>query len=106
MADERILFSGDNILGGTTCVFDNYELYMKSLGRLRELSRRDGKVGICPGHGEFIEDGLERIEFYIQHRQQREDQILAHLSKSNFQKTISQKSENNLKLILSPNIFE
>ena len=97
MADERILFSGDNILGGTTCVFDNYELYMKSLGRLRELSRRDGKVGICPGHGEFIEDGLERIEFYIQHRQQREDQILAHLSKSNFQKTISQKLRNNFK---------
>ena len=80
------VFSGDNILGGTTAVFDNYYAYMKSLERLRDLTPEG--IPIYPGHGDCIENGLERIQFYIEHRLEREQQILNQLG--NLQ-SISQK---------------
>jgi len=80
---EGALFSGDNVLGGTTAVFDNYHAYMDSLTRLRQLTPE----GMCiyPGHGEMIEDGRERIEFYIEHRLERERQIIGCLDNGKHQ---------------------
>ena len=80
MENENILFSGDNILDETTCVFDNYIEYMKSLERLKKLVE-NRSVQIFPGHGKEIGDGAQRIDFYINHRKQRENQILEHLCK-------------------------
>ena len=40
---DNVLFSGDNILGGSTAVFDNYFEYMKSLIRIGSRSR----LAIC-----------------------------------------------------------
>jgi ribonuclease/clavin/mitogillin len=68
-------FSGDNILGDSTTVIDNYNAYMKSL----EKMKRFGKCKIFPGHGDEIENGLERVEFYINHRRMRETQIVEQL---------------------------
>ena len=73
LEDEGVLFSGDTILGqGTATMRDLFD-YMHSLERLRELPNL--KV-MCPGHGPLIWDPRERIQEYIDHRNQRERQIL------------------------------
>jgi len=79
---DNVLFSGDNILGGSTAVFDNYFEYMKSLIRIRDFLSTKQNAKIYPGHGEMIENGLEMVNYYIEHRLQRENQILSNLSKS------------------------
>lgn len=45
---------------------------MKSLDKILKLK----PSVIYPGHGNIIEDPLEKIEYYIKHRNQREEQIL------------------------------
>lgn len=71
--DEGVLFSGDTMLGsGSTTMRDLYD-YMNSLEGLLELPNLKA---ICPGHGPVILDPRERIEEYIRHRNQREQQIL------------------------------
>jgi len=77
---DNVLFSGDNILGGSTAVFDNYFEYMKSLIRIRDFLSTKQNAKIYPGHGEMIENGLEMVNYYIEHRIQRENQILSNLS--------------------------
>ena len=80
---QIFFFSGDNILGDSTTVIDNYNAYMKSLQKMK----RFGKCQIFPGHGDEIENGLERVEFYIKHRRMRESQIVEQLETG--QKSIS-----------------
>ena len=35
---------------------------------------------LCPGHGQIINNGTARVEWYIRHRTEREDQVLAALA--------------------------
>ena len=35
---------------------------------------------ICPGHGQIIKNGTARVDGYIRHRTEREDQVLAALA--------------------------
>ena len=66
------MFTGDNVLGHGTAVFEDLATYLDSLARMREQF-----VGRAyPGHGEIIEDGRQRISDYIEHRKQREEEIL------------------------------
>lgn len=76
LAEERALFTGDVILGGSTTVIpaDDGDLldYLASLRRLLSLD-----VGrIYPAHGPVIEDGPGKIREYLEHRMLRERQIL------------------------------
>jgi glyoxylase-like metal-dependent hydrolase (beta-lactamase superfamily II) len=79
LPEERALFTGDLILGGSTSVIpeDDGDLadYMDSLRRVHGLSVER----IYPAHGPVIEDAQGRIEEYIEHRWMRERQILAAL---------------------------
>ena len=77
LEDEGVLFSGDTILGGTTTSVNDLADYMHSLARLRALPNL--KV-ICPGHGPLIYEPARVIGEYIEHRNQREAQILAVLA--------------------------
>ncbi|GLE01619.1 hypothetical protein PINS_up010453 [Pythium insidiosum] len=70
---EIALFSGDCILGEGSCVFDSLRDLMTSLRRLREIAP---KV-IYPAHGPVVHKAMDKINEYITHRQQREDEIVA-----------------------------
>ena len=75
--EERMLFTGDTILGGMYSVVSpstggDMAQYFSTLERLRKLRLRS----IAPGHGELIEEPRARIDEYLQHRRAREQQIL------------------------------
>jgi hydroxyacylglutathione hydrolase len=76
LVEERALFTGDVVLGGSTTVIpaDDGDLldYLASLRRLLSLDVRR----IYPAHGPVIEDGPGRIREYIEHRLLRERQIV------------------------------
>jgi glyoxylase-like metal-dependent hydrolase (beta-lactamase superfamily II) len=76
LAADRALFSGDTILGSSSSTVRNLKEYMASL----ELLARQQPSIICPGHGPVVHDGTSRIQWYIQHRQEREAQVLAALA--------------------------
>ena len=72
---DGILFSGDNILGNSSSSVRNLKQYLASL----ELMARQRPAIICPGHGQVIYNGAARIQWYINHRQEREAQVLSAL---------------------------
>ena len=66
------MFTGDNVLGHGTAVFEDLATYLSSLHSMK--SQFAGRA--YPGHGPVIEDGRARIEEYMKHRAQREDEVL------------------------------
>jgi glyoxylase-like metal-dependent hydrolase (beta-lactamase superfamily II) len=79
LEEERALFTGDVILGvGTTVIpRDGGDLgqYLDTLRRLQALA----PARIYPGHGPVIDDPRAKIAYYLEHRLERERQILAAL---------------------------
>jgi glyoxylase-like metal-dependent hydrolase (beta-lactamase superfamily II) len=76
--EERVLFTGDHVLNGTTTVVNPQRggdmiQYLESLERLRKLRRVSR---ICPGHGDVMEDPTAVLDEYVAHRKMRERQIL------------------------------
>eukprot|EP00096_Caligus_rogercresseyi_P008882 TRINITY_DN2894_c0_g1_i2.p1 TRINITY_DN2894_c0_g1~~TRINITY_DN2894_c0_g1_i2.p1 ORF type:complete len:285 (+),score=43.44 TRINITY_DN2894_c0_g1_i2:47-901(+) len=71
--EEGIVFSGDCVLGEGTAVFEDLKDYLKSLSDIIQLSPK----AIYPGHGPIIEDPVSKLNYYIAHRNMREEQILA-----------------------------
>lgn len=79
LEEERALFTGDLILGGSTTVIppDDGDLgdYLASLRRVLDLDVET----IYPGHGPTLRPARPVIEGYIAHRLAREAQIVAAL---------------------------
>ncbi|KAJ1756237.1 hypothetical protein LPJ58_003843, partial [Coemansia sp. RSA 1591] len=83
--DERLLVTGDLVLGrGTTIVYD-LQQYMNSLDRVLGIR----PTMLLPGHGPIISgskddtpNAVRVIEGYIAHRNMREQQIIAVLARS------------------------
>lgn len=73
---DRDLFTGDTILGaGTTAIFPpdgHMGEYIRSLRLLRSRNPRR----IYPGHGPTRDDAVALIDEYINHRLEREQQVL------------------------------
>jgi glyoxylase-like metal-dependent hydrolase (beta-lactamase superfamily II) len=69
----RVLFSGDHIVGGSSVAVEDLTRYLASLRRLRRL----GLERIYPGHGTEIDSPDEVIDWYLAHRLQREQEIVA-----------------------------
>jgi glyoxylase-like metal-dependent hydrolase (beta-lactamase superfamily II) len=72
---ERLLFSGDHIMSGSTVVIappdGDMRAYLDALVRLKQVEL----LGVAPGHGPFIEDGHAKIDEYLAHRRIREAAI-------------------------------
>lgn len=70
------LFTGDAVLGRGTSFIDPPEgdlaRYLRSLDRMRELGPRV----LYPGHGPVIFDAAAKLREYLDHRQEREQQVL------------------------------
>ena len=79
LEQERLLFSGDHVMDGSTVVIappdGDMAVYLASLERVRALRPR--LRSIAPGHGRLIEDPIARIDGYLAHRAEREAQVLA-----------------------------
>jgi glyoxylase-like metal-dependent hydrolase (beta-lactamase superfamily II) len=76
LEEERMLFSGDHIMQGSTVVIrppdGNMAQYLDSLAKVRAMRLRS----IAPAHGRLIEDPAAYVDEYIAHRLQREQQVL------------------------------
>ena len=70
-----MLLSGDHIMEGSTVVIrppdGDMGAYLESLRRVRALRLRS----IAPGHGRLIENPNEVIDWYIDHRLEREAKV-------------------------------
>jgi glyoxylase-like metal-dependent hydrolase (beta-lactamase superfamily II) len=76
LEEERLLFSGDHIMQGSTVVIappdGDMAAYLESLAKIRALRLR----AIAPGHGYLIDDPNTVIDDYVVHRLEREQQVL------------------------------
>lgn len=79
--EEQTLFSGDHVMGWSTSVISppsgNMREYMKSLNLLLE---RENRL-FLPGHGPEIPRPRAFVKTFIQHRNERRQQILDQLKK-------------------------
>lgn len=67
------LFTGDHIMGGSTVIIEDATAYFESLYRVAAL----GVDRLLPGHGDVIEDAAAAVAAYIEHRLERERQVVA-----------------------------
>ncbi|KAI2602681.1 Metallo-hydrolase/oxidoreductase [Hypoxylon sp. NC1633] len=72
LQEEDTLFTGDNVLGQGTAVFEDLGTYLKSLAKMEKLV--SGRA--YPGHGPVLPRASATIAEYISHRHQREQQVL------------------------------
>ena len=82
LREERALFTGDTVLGlGTVAIapppHGDMGLYIQSLERLKGY---DAAL-LCPGHGPPVQDVGRKLQELIDHRHERERQILAALGR-------------------------
>ncbi|CAN0424610.1 unnamed protein product [Ascophyllum nodosum] len=76
--EERALITGDMILGCGTAIFENYTTYMASLKRVQDMSPKygGGFTRLYCGHGPVVDSVDEKIKFYIDHREKRDQEII------------------------------
>jgi glyoxylase-like metal-dependent hydrolase (beta-lactamase superfamily II) len=80
LAAERAMFTGDHVLGRGSTVVEwpggDMGAYLDSL----EAVRRSGPERLYPGHGPVVTDAAGKLRGYVDHRLQRESQVLAALA--------------------------
>ncbi len=76
---ERSLLSGDTILGRGTTVIAHPDgvlgPYLDSLAHIRELVEEGLVERILPGHGPVIGSPADVVDFYLEHRADRLEQV-------------------------------
>lgn len=69
---DRVLFTGDHIMGGSSVMVEDMSAYLRSLARVRQLQ----VDRLYPGHGEVMDEPNLVVDWYVAHRLQREQEIL------------------------------
>ena len=69
---DGTLLTGDHIMSGSTVVIEDAADYLESLYKVSDL----GVARLEPGHGDSVDDAGRLIDDYIEHRIERERQIL------------------------------
>ncbi|SPO22003.1 related to Lactamase, beta 2 [Ustilago trichophora] len=87
--EEKTLLTGDHVLGQGTTVFEDLTAYMSSL---RKCSRALEELGPCaeaanenllyPAHGPVVQEGRKMLKQYLDHRLEREAQVVELLKSS------------------------
>jgi glyoxylase-like metal-dependent hydrolase (beta-lactamase superfamily II) len=81
LVEDGSLLSGDTILGRGTTVIAHPDgvlgPYLDSLAHIRELIEEGLVTRILPGHGPVIEEPAAVVDFYLEHRAERLDQVRA-----------------------------
>ncbi|KAK7688968.1 hypothetical protein QCA50_007659 [Cerrena zonata] len=80
---DQALFTADTILGQGTAVFEDLGVYMSSLRKLLDFNRESPYTVLYPGHGPEVTEGSGRIATYLQHRVDRENQVIQVLTSKN-----------------------
>lgn len=81
LEEEGTMFTGDNLLGHGTAVFEDLGQYMQSLATMRSAEHFTGRA--YPGHGDVVEDGRAKLTEYMEHRREREKQIVEVMKSDN-----------------------
>ncbi|MCJ1355403.1 MAG: hypothetical protein MMC33_005394 [Icmadophila ericetorum] len=79
LEEEGAMFTGDNVLGHGTAVFEDLGTYMSSLEGMKAEFTTENPGRAYPGHGAVIEDGKQKIGEYTAHRKMREEEVLREL---------------------------
>ena len=83
LKDEKLLFTGDHIMDGSTVVIaspdGSMQDYIDSLAKLKEYDLNK----IAPGHGELIEEPYAVVDWIIKHRFERESKVIDVLKQHN-----------------------
>ena len=79
LKEDRVMFTGDTILGASSSTVRDLASYMKSLELLTHFKHDT----ICPAHGPVVPAprGARLIRWYINHRQEREQEVVGALKK-------------------------
>ena len=81
LEDDGVLLTGDHIMDGSTVVIappdGDMTAYLASLRRVLAL----GPMAIAPGHGKLITDPDARVNGYLAHRLEREEQVVGALDR-------------------------
>jgi glyoxylase-like metal-dependent hydrolase (beta-lactamase superfamily II) len=80
---DSALFTGDTVLGrGTTVIARDGNLgdYLRTLGRLWELTETNQVRLLLPGHGPMVADPIGTLDYYLAHRAERLEQVRSALA--------------------------
>jgi glyoxylase-like metal-dependent hydrolase (beta-lactamase superfamily II) len=80
LEDQRLLFTGDHIMQGSTVVISppdgDMQAYLTSLEKLLALEL----AALAPGHGRLIDTPADEVRRLIAHRLKREEKVAAALA--------------------------
>lgn len=79
LQEEKLLFSGDHLINGSTVVIIPPSGHMGDYLRSLAMLTHEDIAAIAPGHGDVIADAQALVHFTIRHRLAREQKVLEKL---------------------------
>jgi len=77
LEEEKLLFTGDHIMQGSTVVINPPDGDMGAyLASLRDIAEQEDLDWLAPGHGFLMDQPRLRIERLLEHRMAREEKVL------------------------------